>query len=100
MQWLLQPLRLCDQDAPVGAVIVGFIGDRFHPVRSLGIAIACGDLTAGFIGITCDSPYTLLYFAVATSSIVIYGVRGIYWASFNTTRIEPRQQVSRLGWCR
>ena len=61
---------------PIGAVLAGFIGDRFHPVRSLGIAI----LLAGFslialLILPADSPYTLLYFAVATSSVVIYGVR-------------------------
>ena len=44
-----------------------------------------------------DSPYTLLYFAVGTSSIVIYGVRGIYWASFNTTRIEPQRAGLAIG---
>ena len=83
---------------PVGALLMGFIGDRFHPVRSLGIAI----LLAGFslialLILPADSPFTLLYFAVATSSIVIYGVRGIYWASFNTARIEPRRAGLAIG---
>ena len=83
---------------PIGAVLAGFIGDRFHPVRSLGIAI----LLAGFslialLILPTDSPYTLLYFAVATSSVVIYGVRGIYWASFNTTRVEPRRAGLAIG---
>ena len=83
---------------PIGAVLAGFIGDRFHPVRSLGIAI----LLAGFslialLVLPADSPYTLLYFAVATSSVVIYGVRGIYWASFNTARIEPRRAGLAIG---
>ena len=83
---------------PIGAVLAGFIGDRFHPVRSLGIAI----LLAGFslialLILPADSPYTLLYFAVATSSVVIYGVRGIYWASFNTTRVEPRRAGLAIG---
>ena len=83
---------------PVGAVLVGFIGDRFHPVRSLGIAIAlAGSSLLGLLVLPADSPYTLLYFAVATSSIVIYGVRGIYWASFNTTRIEPRRAGLAIG---
>ena len=83
---------------PVGAVIAGFIGDRFHPVRSLGIAIAlAGTSLLGLLVLPPDSPYTLLYFAVATSSIVIYGVRGIYWASFNTTRIEPRRAGLAIG---
>ena len=83
---------------PIGAVLMGFIGDRFHPVRSLGIAI----LLAGFslialLVLPADSPFTLLYFAVATSSVVIYGVRGIYWASFNTARIEPRRAGLAIG---
>ena len=83
---------------PIGAVLAGFIGDRFHPVRSLGIAI----LLAGFslialLILPADSPYTLLYFAVATSSVVIYGVRGIYWASFNSTRVEPRRAGLAIG---
>ena len=83
---------------PIGAVLAGFIGDRFHPVRSLGIAI----LLAGFslialLILPADSAYTLLYFAVATSSVVIYGVRGIYWASFNTTRVEPRRAGLAIG---
>ena len=83
---------------PIGALLMGFIGDRFHPVRSLGIAI----LLAGFslialLILPADSPFTLLYFAVATSSIVIYGVRGIYWASFNTARIEPRRAGLAIG---
>jgi len=83
---------------PVGALLMGFIGDRFHPVRSLGIAI----LLAGFslialLILPADSPFTLLYFAVATSSVVIYGVRGIYWASFNTARIEPRRAGLAIG---
>ena len=83
---------------PIGAVLAGFIGDRFHPVRSLGIAI----LLAGFslialLVLPADSPYTLLYFAVATSSVLIYGVRGIYWASFNTARIEPRRAGLAIG---
>ena len=83
---------------PVGAVLVGFIGDRFHPVRSLGIAIALAGISLlGLLVLPADSPYTLLYFAVATSSIVIYGVRGIYWASFNTTRIEPRRAGLAIG---
>lgn len=83
---------------PVGAVLVGFIGDRFHPVRSLGIAIALAGISLlGLLILPADSPYTLLYFAVATSSIVIYGVRGIYWASFNTTRIEPRRAGLAIG---
>ena len=83
---------------PVGAVLVGFIGDRFHPVRSLGIAIALAGVSLlGLLVLPADSPYTLLYFAVATSSIVIYGVRGIYWASFNTTRIEPRRAGLAIG---
>jgi len=83
---------------PIGALLMGFIGDRFHPVRSLGIAI----LLAGFslialLILPADSPFTLLYFAVATSSVVIYGVRGIYWASFNTARIEPRRAGLAIG---
>ena len=83
---------------PIGAVLAGFIGDRFHPVRSLGIAI----LIAGFslialLVLPADSPYTLLYFAVAISSVFIYGVRGIYWASFNTARIEPRRAGLAIG---
>ena len=83
---------------PIGAVLVGFIGDRFHPVRSLGIAIALAGISLlGLLVLPADSPYTLLYFAVATSSIVIYGVRGIYWASFNTTRIEPRRAGLAIG---
>jgi len=57
---------------PVGAVLVGFIGDRFHPVRSLGIAIALAGVSLlGLLVLPADSPYALLYFAVATSSIVI-----------------------------
>ena len=83
---------------PVGAVLVGFIGDRFHPVRSLGIAIALAGVSLlGLLVLPADSPYTLLYFAVATSSLVIYGVRGIYWASFSTTRIEPRRAGLAIG---
>lgn len=83
---------------PVGAVLAGFIGDQLHPVRALGIAI----LLAGFslialLVLPVDSPYTLLYFAVATSSIVIYGVRGIYWASFSAARIEPRRAGLAIG---
>ncbi len=83
---------------PVGAVLAGFIGDRFHPVRSLGIAIAlAGTSLIGLLVLPADSPYTILYFAVATSSVLIYGVRGIYWASFNTTRIEPRRAGLAIG---
>ena len=83
---------------PVGAVLVGFIGDRFHPVRSLGIAIALAGVSLlGLLVLPADSPYTLLYFAVATSSLVIYGVRGIYWASFSNTRIEPRRAGLAIG---
>ena len=83
---------------PIGAVLAGFLGDRFHPVRTLGVAI----LLAGFslialLFLPADSPYTLLYFAVATSSVVIYGVRGIYWASFNTTRVEPKRAGLAIG---
>ena len=37
---------------PVGAVLIGFIGDRFHPVRSLGdCQYIGGHIIAGFIGI-------------------------------------------------
>lgn len=83
---------------PVGAFIAGFIGDRFHPVRSLGIAIAlAGTSLIALLVLPADSPYTVLFFAVATSSVLIYGVRGIYWASFNTTRIEPRRAGLAIG---
>ena len=83
---------------PVGAFIAGFIGDRFHPVRSLGIAIAfAGSSLLGLLVLPADSPYMVLYFAVATSSVLIYGVRGIYWASFNTTRVEPRRAGLAIG---
>ncbi len=83
---------------PAGAVLAGFIGDRFHPVRSLGIAIAlAGTSLIGLLVLPADSPYTILYFAVATSSVLIYGVRGIYWASFNTTRVEPRRAGLAIG---
>ena len=83
---------------PIGAVLAGFIGDRFHPVRSLGIAIfLAGFSLIALLILPADSPYTLLYFAVATSSVVIYGVRGIYWASFNTTRVEPRRAGLAIG---
>jgi len=83
---------------PIGAVLAGFIGDRFHPVRSLGIAIFfAGCSLIALLVLPADSPYTLLYFAVATSSVLIYGVRGIYWASFNTARIEPRRAGLAIG---
>ena len=83
---------------PVGAVLAGFIGDRFHPVRSLGIANALAGISLlGLLVLPATSPYTFLYFAVATSSVVIYGVRGIYWASFSTTRIEPRRAGLAIG---
>ena len=83
---------------PVGAVLAGFIGDHFHPVRSLGIANALAGISLlGLLVLPANSPYTFLYFAVATSSVVIYGVRGIYWASFNTTRIEPRRAGLAIG---
>lgn len=83
---------------PVGAVLAGFLGDRFHPVRTLGIAILlAGCSLIALLFLPADSPYTLLYFAVATSSVVIYGVRGIYWASFNTTRVEPKRAGLAIG---
>lgn len=83
---------------PVGAVLAGFLGDRFHPVRTLGIAILlAGCSLIALLFLPADSPYTLLYFAVATSSVVIYGVRGIYWASFNTTRVEAKRAGLAIG---
>ena len=46
----------------VGAVLVGFIGDRFHPVRSLGIAIFfAGVSLIALLVLPADSSYTLLY---------------------------------------
>ena len=83
---------------PIGAVLAGLVGDHFHPVRSLGIAIGlAGFSLVALLLIPADSPYALLYFAVATSSVLIFGVRGIYWASFNTTRVEPRRAGLAIG---
>ena len=84
---------------PIGAVLAGFIGDRFHPRtiarhRDFTRGILA-DRTVGLYRLTLRTHFCT--FAVATSSVLIYGVRGIYWASFNTARIEPRRAGLAIG---
>ena len=83
---------------PLGAVIAGFVGDRFHPVRSLGVLLAVSGLSL-FVLIVMPSsaPWAMLVGVVAGSSALIYGVRGIYWATFRTCNIAPERMGLAIG---
>ena len=83
---------------PLGAVIAGFVGDRFHPVRSLGVLLAVSGLSLfTLIVMPSSAPWAMLVGVVAGSSALIYGVRGIYWATFRTCNIAPERMGLAIG---
>ena len=83
---------------PLGAVIAGFVGDRFHPVRSRGVLLAVSGLSLFvLIVIPSSAPWAMLVGVVAGSSALIYGVRGIYWATFRTCNIAPERMGLAIG---
>ncbi|MCH1553628.1 MAG: MFS transporter [Luminiphilus sp.] len=83
---------------PLGAVIAGFVGDRFHPVRSLGVLLAASGLSLfALILMPSSAPWAMLVGAVAGSSALIYGVRGIYWATFSTCNVAPERMGLAIG---
>ena len=83
---------------PLGAVIAGFVGDRFHPVRSLGVLLAVSGLSLfALIVMPSSAPWAMLVGVVAGSSALIYGVRGIYWATFRTCNIAPERMGLAIG---
>jgi len=83
---------------PLGAVIAGFVGDRFHPVRSLGVLLAVSGLSLfALIVMPSSAPWAMLVGVVAGSSALIYGVRGIYWATFRTCKIAPERMGLAIG---
>ena len=83
---------------PLGAVIAGFVGDRFHPVRSLGVLLAVSGLSLfALIVMPSTAPWAMLVGVVAGSSALIYGVRGIYWATFRTCNIAPERMGLAIG---
>lgn len=83
---------------PLGAVIAGFVGDRFHPVRSLGVLLAVSGLSlSALIVMPSTAPWAMLVGVVAGSSALIYGVRGIYWATFRTCNIAPERMGLAIG---
>ena len=86
-QWLHDYSQVVD--APHWGCASWLYRDRFHPVRSLGIAILLtGFSLIALLVLPADSQGALLYFAVATSSVLIYGVEA-FTGLFNTARIEP-----------
>jgi predicted MFS family arabinose efflux permease len=83
---------------PLGALIAGFVGDRFHPVRSLGVLLAVSSLSLfALIVMPSSAPWAMLVGVVAGSSALIYGVRGIYWATFRTCNIAPERMGLAIG---
>jgi MFS family permease len=83
---------------PLGAVIAGFVGDRFHPVRSLGVLLAVSGLSLfALIAMPSSAPWAMLVCVVAGSSALVFGVRGIYWATFRTCNIPPERMGLAIG---
>ena len=83
---------------PLGAVIAGFVADRFHPVRSLGVLLAVSGLSLfALIVMPSSAPWAMLVGVVAGSSALVYGVRGIYWATFRTCNIAPERMGLAIG---
>jgi len=83
---------------PLGAVIAGLVGDRFHPVRSLGVLLAASGLSLfALIVMPSSAPWVMLVGIVAGSSALVYGIRGIYWAIFRTCNIAPERMGLAIG---
>ena len=84
---------------PIAAITAGFLGDRFGHSKMIGycfIILICG---SGVIASGIMQPGMILIVAlvIASTSLGIYGIRGLYYALFQESKIPLSITGSAIG---
>ncbi len=83
---------------PIGPLIAGFIGDRFHAVRFLSWLMLVAAATLFAIPMLPAETGTLLLLPMVLAvSLVTYGIRGIYWATLDDCNVAPNVRGVAIG---
>ena len=84
---------------PLAAVIAGYLGDRFIHSRVTGICFVI--LIAGSViistGILSNVGFVLIALTLACTSLGIYGLRGLYYALFQESKIPLSYAGAAIG---
>mgnify|MGYP002476090522 FL=1 len=83
---------------PIGPLIAGFIGDRFHAVRFLSWLLLAAAVTLVTLPLLPAEAGTLLLLPVVLAvSLITYGIRGIYWATLDDCKVAPNVRGVAIG---
>ena len=84
---------------PIAAVAAGVLGDRFGHSKMTSISFVI--LILGSLVITSDilqpDPFILIAITIASTSLGIYGLRGLYYALFQESKIPLSITGSAIG---
>lgn len=84
---------------PIAAVIAGFLGDRFlhSKVTTYSfILLIVGSLLIAF-GVLFHAPFVFISISIASVSIGIYALRGLYYALFQESKIPLSYTGAAIG---
>ncbi len=84
---------------PIAAVAAGILGDRFGHSKMTAISFVILILGAMVIslGVLQPSPFILIAITIASTSLGIYGLRGLYYALFQESKIPLAITGSAIG---
>ena len=84
---------------PVAAILAGLLGDRFGHSRiaTYSFVLLIGGAVVIASGILHDSMFILVAISIASSSLGIYGLRGLYYALFQESKIPLSYTGAAIG---
>lgn len=84
---------------PVAAIITGFIVDRFVASRVIGIFFAVLAASYVLLGFAPVSSFAIhyLYANIIVTFVTVYGIRGVYFALIEETRINRKITGTAVG---
>ncbi|VAW82093.1 hypothetical protein MNBD_GAMMA12-90, partial [hydrothermal vent metagenome] len=84
---------------PIAAVTAGFIVDRFSASRVISIAFATLVISYFILGFASASTYglNLLYANILVTLAAVFGIRGVYFALIEETKIDKKMTGTAVG---
>jgi sugar phosphate permease len=84
---------------PVAAIAAGFLADRFRASRVIGGLFIALTLSFGFLAQAAPSPelLNLLYANIFVSFFGVFGLRGVYFALLEETRVPSNRTGTAVG---
>ena len=84
---------------PIAAVLAGYLGDRFghSKIATYSFTLLIGGAVVITSGILQNSIFILVAISIASTSLGIYGLRGLYYALFQESKIPLSYTGAAIG---